>query len=102
MKIKRIKKLKILSFSFDIEWDKKHDGGSFCYEERTINIGVKGGDDSEILMIIIHELMEMCAVEMHVRYRRPDVNDDYLFVYDHRQHATMVTLLASLLEQFIV
>ena len=102
MKIKRIKKLKVLSFSFDIKWDKTHQGGSFCYGERIINIGVEGGDDSEILMIITHELMEMCAVEMGVRFKRPDVDDDFIFVYDHRQHTTMMVMFSSLLEQFIV
>ena len=102
MKIKRIKKLKVLSFSFDIKWDKSNDGGMFDYNDRIISIGVKSNDDSEALMILIHELTEICAIEMGVRFRRPDVNDDYMFVYDHRQHGTMTTMLASLLEQFIV
>ena len=102
MKIKRIKKLRVLSFSFNIEWDKSHEGGMFDYEENIISIGVKNNDDSRILMILVHELTEICAIEMGVRFRRPDVHDDYMFVYDHRQHMTMTAMLASLLEQFIV
>ncbi len=102
MKIKRIKKLKVLSFSFDVEWNKLNGGGMFDYEDRIIGIGVKGNDDGEIFRIIVHELTEICAIEMMVRFRRPDVQDDYIFVYDHRQHTTLTTMLASLLEQFIV
>ncbi len=102
MKIKRIKKIKVLSYSFDVEWDKTMDGGMFDYEDHIIGIGVKSNDDSEILRVIVHELSEICAIEMMVRFRRPDVHDDFIFVYDHRQHTTLTTMLSSLLEQFIV
>ena len=102
MKIKRIKKLKVNSFNFDVKWNKEHCGGSFSYKDRVIEIGVENGHDDEIFMIICHEVMEVCAVEMAVRFQRPDVGDDYIFMYDHRQFDTKISLFASLITQFIV
>lgn len=101
MKIKRLKKLKVNSFTFDITWNPKHNGASFNYGERKIVLGTKGQRDRELLQLICHELMELAAVEMHVRFPRPDCEGDYLFVYDHRQHETMTNMFAGLLSQFI-
>jgi len=101
MRIKRIKRLKVSSYDFKVVWTKEHNGGYFSFLERVIEIGVKGGHTETIFMIICHELMEICAVEMNVRLSRPDVGDDYIFVYDHRQHETMTSMFAGLLTQFI-
>jgi len=102
MKIKRIKKLKVNSYHFDVVWDKElRNGGSVSYSRHEIVIGVKSGAESEVFEVICHELMELCAMEMHVHYRRPDCNDDFIFVYDHRQHDTMMNMFAGLLSQFI-
>ena len=101
MKIKRIRKLKVNCFEFKVSWNKNHNGGRFSYPDKTIEIGVKDDISSVIFMIICHELMEVCAVEMNVRLQRPDCDSDYIFVYDHRQHETMINMFASLLEQFI-
>ena len=99
MKIKRIKKLKVNSVSFDIIWDPKIYGGSFSYGTYIIRIGVK--DKQEIFETICHELMEIVACEMRVRLSRPDCDTDYVFVYDHRQHTTMIGMFSGLLSQFI-
>lgn len=101
MKIKRIKKLKVNSYAFDVKWNKAHNGASFCYADRIIEIGVRYGRDDEIFQLICHELMELCAVEQHVRFKRPNVDSDYIFMYDHRQHDAMMSLFASLVSQFI-
>ena len=102
MKIKRIKKLRVNSFIFNVSWAPKHNGASFDYGKRKIVIGTKGQHNEETLQLICHELHELVAVEMHVRFPRPDCNGDYLFVYDHRQHETMTNTFAGLLSQFIV
>jgi len=102
MKIKRIKKLKIGSYIFNIEWDKSHEGAWFDWGKRQINIGIKNAEDLKIFMLLCHELMEMCAIVMNVRYSRPDCDSDYLFSYDHRQHDTMIEMFSGLLTEFIV
>ena len=102
MRIKRVKKIKVNCFTFKVIWDKSHNGGSFDYCKREIEIGCKSTSNEEMFMIICHELMEICACEMNVRFRRPDIGDDYLFVYDHRQHETMMNMFSGLISQFIV
>lgn len=101
MKIKRIKSIKINSYLFKIKWDKSHSSGSFSYGERVIEIGTKDVPDEGLFMIICHELQEIVALEMNVRFRRPDCDSDYLFVYDHRQHETMMNMFSSLVSEFI-
>ena len=101
MKLKKRKSITVGCYKFKIKWDKTHSGGSFSFRDQIINIGIKGNDDQQILMIICHELMEICAVEMNVRMQRPDINDDYIFVYDHRQHETMMSMFSGLLAKFL-
>ncbi len=101
MKIKRIKQLKVNSCVFNIFWDKKTHGANFTYGEREINIGIRSGDNNIIFMLICHEIMEICATEMGVRLDRPDCLTDYIFVYDHRQHTTMMEMFAGLISEFI-
>ena len=101
MKIKRIKKLKVHSFTFDVTCNSKHNGASFHYGKLTLDFGTKGRNDSELLMLVCHELQELVAVEVNVRFDRSDCHGDYFFVYDHRQHETMANMFAGLLSQFI-
>ncbi len=101
MKLKRLKKIKINSYHFNIKWAKEHGGASFHYGDKEIEIGVKGGNESVIFMLLCHELMEICALEMNVRLKRPDCDSDYLFVYDHRQHETLINMFSGVVSQFI-
>ena len=75
--------------------------GDFDYIKKEINIGTKDVDDEYIFMVICHELMEICACEINVSYRRPDIADDVIFVYDHRKHDSMMNIFSSLIRHFI-
>ena len=99
MNIKRIKKLKVSAVIFDVVWDTKIYGGHFSYGTHVLTIGLK--DKQEIFETICHELMEIVACEMRVRLRREDCDTDYIFVYDHKQHTTMIGMFSGLLSQFI-
>lgn len=101
MKIKRIKSIKINSDRFKVKWNKNHSGGSFSYGDHVIEIGTREVEDDHIFMIICHELQEIVALEMNVRFRRPDCDSDFMFVYDYRQHETMMYMFSSLVSQFI-
>ena len=101
MKIKRIKKLRVNSTIFEIGWDKKQNGGSFSYHERTITIGTEGGEN-RVFMILNHELMEIVKIEMNVRFTRPDNPSNYIFVYDHCQFDTIMEMFTGLQVQFIL
>lgn len=101
MIIKRIKNIKINCLTFKVVWNNAHGGGNFHFGEAVIEIGTKDRKESEIFMIICHELMEVVACEMNVRFHRPDCNSDFLFVYDHRQHETIMNMFSGLISQFI-
>ena len=101
MKVKRKKKIKINSFPFDIKWDSNKKGATFSYPEKLISIGTQDQTEEEIFMFVSHELMEICTIEMHCRFRRPDVGDDYIFVLDHRQYETLINMFCGLISQFV-
>lgn len=102
MKIKRLKKIRINSHDFNVEWDKKVGGGYFSYRDRKICIGTADNNNSRIFEIICHEVMEICALEMFVRFDRTDCDSDFMFVYDHRQHTTMMGMFSAAISQFVV
>lgn len=101
MKIKRIRKLKVNSFTFNIKWVNTEGGASFSYGDKEMVFHTKDFTDEQLLMLVCHELMEVCAIELNVRMMRPDCETDYIFVYDHRQHETITNMFAGLLSQFL-
>lgn len=102
MKLKRIKKIKVNSYDFNVVWSNKESGGSFDYNKHEIVIGTKDNTESEQFQIIVHELLEICACECMCRFVRGDVLDDYYFMYDHRLHDIKANMLSALIQEFIV
>ena len=101
MKIKRIKSLKVNAIDFKVIWNNKAQGATVDYRMEEIIIGTAGLKEPEIFMLVCHELMEICAIEMCVRLSRPDCEGDYIFVYDHRQHQTIMQMFSGLLREFL-
>lgn len=101
MKLKRIKKLRVNAYAFNVVWDKSLAGGWFSFGKKELRIGCKDADEDNILEIVCHELFEICAIEHYVRLQRPDVDSDYVFVFDHRQHTAIQAMFSGLLTQFL-
>ena len=101
MRLNKIEKLRVNSFEMKVVWEPKHGVASFSYVDRKMEIGTQMKDPDYILMLLCHELWEIAAIEVGVRLSRPDVDSDYIFVYDHRQHDLMANMVAGWLTQFI-
>lgn len=100
MKLKRITKLRSCARTFEVKWDKELNGASLNYSDKVITIGTNTSEEAQV-EYVVHELWELCALEMCVRHQRPDCMTDFIFVYDHRQHDTMCNMFTGLLTQFL-
>lgn len=108
MKIKKLRKLRVNSYEFEVTWCKERSGAEFSFynkaeEDRpTLRLPcpLRWGDN-HVFMVLMHELFEITMVEMNCRYMRQDVQDDYMFVFDHRGMDTATNATAGLLKQFI-
>ena len=61
MKIKRIKKLKVNSYLFDVVWEGMSGYGHISYTDHKIIIGIKNSPDSEIF-----ETIDRCLFLFHI------------------------------------
>lgn len=102
MKIRIPKQIKIGSDIFAVKIDKKRVDADFSYETQVLTIGTKINRTDHLLNIISHELYEMWAVTLYIRYTRPDTFNTYEFHFDHRQFTNWVELTTQTLKEFIV
>lgn len=100
MKIKRIKKLRIGPYLFDVKWNKNYKGGRFDYSEKVIEIDASA-DEEKLYHIVSHEMWEMASIEMNVRLHKPGTQDDYIFLFDHGQYDSLMYLYSGLMLQFL-
>lgn len=98
-KIKRIKTIQLCGQTFNVEWNKETSGACFSFQNEKLIIGTK--ISSRIWGNIVHEVTEIVMAGMYLRHHRGDVDDDYIFVYDHRQHTAACEMIADALEKFI-
>jgi hypothetical protein len=103
MELKLIKKVEILSCSFNVTWDKTHDGGSFSWSESMIIIGIKSykKDPLYTFSVLNHELMELIYAGMGMRYESPREQAKYRFVFNHQEFENANTVFSQALSKFI-
>jgi len=107
MEFKKINQLRIGIRDFDVIWDDDTRGGSFLYPKEDshgeIIIGMKDrkGCPDSVLLIIIHELLEISLIEQNCRYNSPDALKTFEFHFDHKSFDCVCGLFTSLLSQFI-
>jgi hypothetical protein len=97
-----IKKIEILSATFNIIWDKTHDGGSFSCAESTITIGIKSYKKHPIytFQVLSHEIMEVVLVYMGARFENGR-HSNYLFSFDHQTFENAVQIHSQAISKFI-
>lgn len=103
LKLKRLKKLRVGGYLFDVIWEdgSKSFGAEFHYRTRELKIHIYESDNEEnIYHKLSHELMEMAYVEMNVRLNNPGTENDYVFVFDHRQFDSAMYIYSSWMMQF--
>lgn len=102
MRIKRIKKLQVNNTIFKVVWKPNiNEGASYDYTSKEITFTTLGQSEEDVLMLVCHELFEVCAYEMGVAFTRPDCPGDRLFSFDHRQHTTIQYMFSGLLFKFL-
>lgn len=103
MKLRYIDKIRIGATDFKIKYCKStYGGGSFDYNKHLLTIGTKSQTEVQILATFIHEVKEAINVEQGCRYQGTSVLGNYVFTYNHDQHADFCERLASAIEQFVV
>lgn len=104
MKIKKLKKIQILSADFYIEWNKTHDGGSFSWSNTKIEIGIKSikKDPLYTFQIISHEVMEVILVAMGARFENGRTGENYLFNLDHQTFENAIQIHSAVILKFLI
>ena len=102
VKINQIDNISIMASNFKVKWDPETDGGSFDWTKSEIVIGIKSLETDPLytLHIINHEVTEIIAVAMGLRYSNGRT-DDYLFSMTHNEYETLIKLSSQALCSFI-
>jgi NADH:ubiquinone oxidoreductase subunit F (NADH-binding) len=94
------KKILLCGNTYKIKYNKKHDGGSWNGNE--IEVGTL--DKKQILENLLHEIIEAIFAIRDMRYiRQVDEpgNDDYIFVFTHKEFQLAVKDIAAALKKII-
>lgn len=103
MQLKFPKEITIGSVRFKVIKEKSHNGGSFCFGDGEIRIGVDciEKDPGYTFMIICHEVAEIIHIILGTRYDDPSVKANYKFFQDHKDFENHTRLFAQTIQQFM-
>lgn len=103
MQIKMISQVDLLASTFNIRWDKTHDGGSFNCSNSEIVIGIKSMkiDPLYTFQILSHEIMEIILVMMGARFANGRTGENYLFNFDHQTFENAIQIHAQAISKFL-
>lgn len=104
MKLKYPKKVQILSYEFNVVYNKQEWGGEVHWEERRITIGtasLKVGDASTVFDTICHEVMEVITNITNTSHLDRGTTYDYKFVMDHKEFQTNISIFSYVIQKFI-
>lgn len=103
MKLKFPKKIEIGDHTFNITYNKKISGGSFDFEDLSIEIGTKylGISHDTIFGIICHEVMEIIHVVTSTRYVDFGTMRDFKFFMTHKEFEVNTILFSKAIQKFI-
>jgi hypothetical protein len=103
MKIKFLKKIEILSITFDVVWDKTHNGGAFSNAKSEIVVGTKDYHKDPVYTfgVLSHEILECIFLQMGARYENPRVENTYLFNFNHQTFENALEIHTQVLSKFI-
>jgi hypothetical protein len=103
IKLRFPKHIQIGSKTFVVKADKKRCDAEFSWHEGTLVIGTGDIADDPLWALhrIVHEVFEMWAVSLSVRYSRPDNWESYEFHFDHRDFDNLCDNASRTLAEFI-
>jgi hypothetical protein len=103
MKINQLKQITILSNTFDIVWNKTHNGGSFSFGSGVIEIGTQclKKEPLYVYSIISHEVMEAIQVTMGTRFTNSREPDKYTFLQTHQEFENAIQLHTEIMVKFL-
>ena len=103
VQLKFLKHVEILSATFQLEWDKTSDGGSFSWQAAKIIVGVKSYkiDPLYTIQVLSHEIMEVILVGMGARFESNRTGENFLFNFDHQTFENAIQIHTQALTKFI-
>ena len=103
MELKLPKKVEIGHMTFTVTYHKEHGGAEFSFSDRSISIGNKQliKDPGSVFMLICHEVMEIIHCITCTRYHDESVQENYMFVMDHKQFEVNTNMFSQAIRQFI-
>lgn len=99
VKFKKLKKIKIGSSKFKIEWKKDVRGANFDFKTHIIQVGTQHSKEEQ-WEYLIHELSEICHVVLGSRFWDSH-NDSYVFIQSHKEFENHNAMLSQVILKFL-